>query len=378
MSEAVKDALFDDLPAANAPPVPIVPDERLVQLGKHLPKTIRLGTFSWSFPGWRGIVYGPSSGEQRLAREGIGPYAAYPIFRTVSVERNFYKPLSVNEFAHLADNVPNDFRFIVKAPRAVTDPYLRSTSGRPTKKNPRYLNADEALSSFIGPVDAGLGDKAGPLVFQFSPYPHPELRRTNARVAVLEEMTAFFSALAERIRKASLHPRILAVEFRNYELLTPRAMMMMKNLELRPVVGLHPAMPGLRRQIAALRFCDADKRVETASPGKFLEEGSGSNKSSAAEAAANDWRLAGPLVACWPFAAHRFFDTAQRNWSPFDGICAADPATRALLASLVHRAAKSQVESYLVAGNKAEGSAPLTIRAIAELVERMSRNDAGR
>lgn len=49
---------------------------------------IRLGTSSWSFPGWTGLVYAARKGkpesEQRLARLGLPAYAAHPLLRTVS------------------------------------------------------------------------------------------------------------------------------------------------------------------------------------------------------------------------------------------------------------------------------------------------------
>ena len=54
---------------------------------------------------------------------------------------------------------------------------------------------------------------------------------------------------------------------------------------------------------------------------------------------------------------------------------AADPATRALIASLIARAARSGVESYLVVNNKAEGCAPVTVRRIAEITDRILEED---
>ena len=38
---------------------------------------------SWSFPGWSGLVYDRASTETELARNGLGAYAAHPLFRSV-------------------------------------------------------------------------------------------------------------------------------------------------------------------------------------------------------------------------------------------------------------------------------------------------------
>lgn len=124
-------ALFDDAPLLDAPPAPAVVDSVLKATAKALPRSVRLGTSTWSFPGWRGIVYAPSTGERRLASEGLAAYSHYPIFRTVGLDRNFYRALSADAYAAFAGQVPEDFRFLVKAPREVTDPYLRTAAGRP-------------------------------------------------------------------------------------------------------------------------------------------------------------------------------------------------------------------------------------------------------
>ena len=83
---------------------------------------MRLGTSSWLFPGWTGLVFAPRSGrpapEQVLARHGLPAYAAHPLLRTVSLDRTFYAPLTPEEFAAYAAQVPATFRFVVKAPAA--------------------------------------------------------------------------------------------------------------------------------------------------------------------------------------------------------------------------------------------------------------------
>lgn len=344
------ETLFEGLSPEDGPVEPAPVEPELAELGRRLPRLVRLGCSSWNFPGWRGLVYGVHSGERRLASEGIAAYSSYPIFRTVGVDRNFYRPMRTEDFARLGAGVPEDFRFLIKAPRQATDPYVRSERGRPLRPNPDFLNVDWLLERFIGPVEAGLGDKAGPLVLQFSPWPREAIRAEVERLALIERFDAFFRALRART------DRLLAAEYRNYEWLTPRMMRVMRASGIRPVVGLHPSMPPLRRQILALRFYETGVRSEA--PG-------------------GDWRLTGPLVVRWSLAAHSFYDTLKTRWAPYDRIQAADPATRALLAALIERAAANGVEAYAVANNKAEGSAPLTMRAIAEGVVRLDEKRRG-
>ena len=93
-------------------------DEGLTRLGRQLPRSVHLGTSSWNFPGWRGLVWrnDPDSAcsESQLARHGLSAYVRHPLFRCVGIDRSFYQPLTVAEYARYADQVPNDFRFVVK------------------------------------------------------------------------------------------------------------------------------------------------------------------------------------------------------------------------------------------------------------------------
>ena len=187
--------LFDDAPPESAPVFPQPADSALKEMMRRLPSSIRLGTSSWNFPGWRGLVWSRGSGLEHLANDGLAAYSASPLFRTVGIDRNFYRPLSASAFAAFARQVPEDFRFLVKAPRDVTDPYLRNDRGIPTGPNPLFLNVHAAADRFLGPVRMGLGQKCGPLVFQFSPLPHSELRSTESRVALIEKIGAFLNAL---------------------------------------------------------------------------------------------------------------------------------------------------------------------------------------
>ena len=94
-------------------------DESLKALGQTLPASVHLGTSSWSFPGWVGLVYGSSYSDVQLARRGLAAYAAHPLLRTVGIDRTFYAPISESVFrsyAKQAREVAPGFRFLVKSP----------------------------------------------------------------------------------------------------------------------------------------------------------------------------------------------------------------------------------------------------------------------
>ena len=60
--------------------------DRLREIATRVPPTLRMGTSSWSFPGWRGIVYPGERTSTWLAREGLRYYARHPLLRTVGID----------------------------------------------------------------------------------------------------------------------------------------------------------------------------------------------------------------------------------------------------------------------------------------------------
>jgi uncharacterized protein YecE (DUF72 family) len=167
-------------------------------LAATCPPSVHLGTSSWSFAGWRGIVYGDSYGESQLSRQGLAAYAEHPVLRAVGLDRSFYQPLSEAEFARHAAQVPPHFRFVVKAPALITDAVRRAEGGLPASDNPSFLDAAIAAEQFVLPAVGGLGECAGPLVFQFSPLPRAMTQGAAAH-ALIERIGAFLAALPAQV-----------------------------------------------------------------------------------------------------------------------------------------------------------------------------------
>jgi uncharacterized protein YecE (DUF72 family) len=314
----------------SAPVEPATPDDDARLLAYALPARVHLGTSSWSFPGWTGLVYAPRDGrpesEQRLAREGLAAYAACPLFRTVSLDRTFYAPLTATDFARYAAQVPDLFRFVVKGPAAVTDPVLRrGGSGEPVRDNPSFLDAIAATTAFVQPATSGLGPKAGPLVFQFPPLGRrllADLPRLAARIA------AFLAAL----------PRgpLYAAEVRDPELATSAFARALADAGAVPCLAIHARMPPAAAQAAMFGLDRPDSTL--------------------------------PIIARWNLHAGRGYEDARADYFPFDQLVEEDEPSRAALAALAHSAATAGRDVFITINNKAEGSAPLSVRRLATAI----------
>ena len=309
---------------------PAAVEHPLRSLGESLPPRIHLGTSSWSFPGWAGLVYAAPSGrppsEQMLARHGLPAYAAHPLFRTVSLDRTFYAPLGEDVFARYAAQVPAGFRFVVKAPAAITDPVTRAPgSGAAAGENPTFLDAAAAAAAFVRPAVAGLGPKAGPLVFQFPPLG----RRLLADVPRLAARIAAMIALLPR-------GPLYAVEVRDPELACESLAMLLERAGAVPCLAVHARMPPVEEQ--------ADRLGLSGSAGGR------------------------PLVVRWNLHAGHDYSGAKAAYFPFDRLVEEDPTSRAALARLAHAAAAADRDVFITINNKAEGSAPWSVRKLAAAI----------
>ena len=311
---------------AALPVAPVPADDEALRLARALPGPVHLGTSSWSFPGWTGLVYAAREGrpesEQRLARTGLAAYAACVLFRTVSLDRTFYAPLSRDEFAGYAAQVPTGFRFVVKAPAAFTDPVIRTGTGRiPAGDNPSFLDAAAATAAFVRPAVDGLGTTAGPLVFQFPPL--GRLTRDPARVAA--RIAAFVAVL----------PRgpLYAVELRDPECITPATARVLADAGAVPCVAVHARMPAVAEQVQLLGGLPT-----------------------------------GPLVVRWNLHAGLAYEEAKGHYFPFDRLVDEDLPARGALAGLAAAVAARGDLVFITINNKAEGSAPLSVRALARMI----------
>jgi uncharacterized protein YecE (DUF72 family) len=307
------------------------PSAAVVALRAALPPMLRLGTSSWNYPGWIDSVWAQEYPETTLSKKGLRAYAQHPLLRTVSLDRAFYRPLDAGQYAAYAAQVPDDFRFVVKAPSVIADALIRSESGRGLELNPRFLDPALAVQACAEPACEGLGHKLGVLVFQLSPLPEACL---HDRLALLRRLAAMLQALREP--RAAAPDAIIAVEVRDAEWLGPDFVAVLRESSATYCLGLHAKMPPIAAQLPILRAL---------------------------------WP--GPLVCRWNL--HRRhgaygYEDAKRLYGAFDRIVDADPETRAALARVIRGTTGAGWPAYVTIGNKAEGSAPLTVVALAQAV----------
>jgi uncharacterized protein YecE (DUF72 family) len=306
-----------------------------------LPPEIRLGTSSWFFPGWRGLIYEGVHPQTALSKKGLAAYAQIPLLRTVSLDRTFYAPITTIEYARYASQVPDHFSFVVKVPALICDAVIRDEQGRGKVPNPHFLDASIAAREFVVPCIEGLGAKAGPLVFQVSPLPRSLVEEA---ATLVERLAAFFAALPAELGK---HRPLYALELRNSELLTPRLMKMLTGAGVRYCVGLHDRMPEVERQEAALLALDGD--------------------------------TPGDLVVRWNLHRGFLYQAAKQRYEPFDKLVDEDPETRGILARMAGAAFKAKRRVWITANNKAEGSAPLSLLKLAgEIAREISAGEKSR
>jgi uncharacterized protein YecE (DUF72 family) len=329
-----------DPPAARAPraraargggvaPQPV--DTGLTALAARLPSTVRFGTSTWSFPGWAGIVYGGDYDEAKLARDGLAAYARHPLLRAVGVDRSFYAPLNAPTLERMAAAVPGDFRFLMKAHAALTTPKSARRPAFLQGAPEAFLDADYATRVVVDPARRLLGEKLGVVLFQFSPLGERVLRH---RALLLERLGAFLAALPRGVT--------YACEWRDAAMLGPDYHATLAASGAVHGLCAHPRMPPVDEQ-------GVDPQAEDA-----VAAGSAT----------------GPLVIRWLLRRDRGYDEARAEYAPFDELCDPDPAVRGRIAALLSAAAAGGREAILIVNNKAEGSAPLSIAALAEQMVR--------
>lgn len=311
--------------ARGVQPCPPAPADEA--LAAALSPRIHLGTSTWSYPGWQGLVWAGRHSEATLSKSGLTAYAAHPLLRAVGIDRGFYRPLAASDFERHAQQVPAHFRFTVKAPSLVTDALLRSEDGRGQEPNPLFLDAETARRDFIEPAYEGLGNRIGALVFQLSPLTPALLGRMNE---ALDRLHALLLGLPKP------PAGVIAVEVRNPEWLCPDLVALLRDAGARYCVGLHPKLPPLAEQLPLLRAL---------------------------------WP--GPLVARWnlnrlhgPFG----YEVAEKRYGEFAEMLDPDPDTRAELARIIRGTAGAGQDVFVTISNHAEGSAPLSVRALARAI----------
>ncbi len=162
-------------------------------------KNIYLGSCSWKYPSWEGLVY-----SSRSPRNFLEEYAQK--YQTVEIDQWFWS-LGKSSYglpnralvSEYNEATPSGFRFTIKAPNAIT-----ATRAYREKIEPNQLFLQpEVCKRFLDRIEP-LASKLGLLMFQFE---YLNKDKMDSRKQFLENLDAFFSALPKGLP--------YAVEIRN-------------------------------------------------------------------------------------------------------------------------------------------------------------------
>lgn len=307
--------------APKPPPIP-EPDPELVRLAAGVPGHVHFGTSSWTFPGWKGLVYQRAYRNQKqFVRESLAEYARYPLFRTVGVDRSYYAPLTAEELREYRRQLPPAFPCCLKVWQDVATavfPRHPRYGDRAGMRNPGFLDPIVFAEQVVAPLQAEFADHVGALILEIPP--------TNGAAEARE-----IEAALDRFLAAYTGPFHIAVELRERRLLTGRYLSTLRAHGASHVLSYWSRMPPLRDQLGRAGVMPGPKLVV---------------------------RLLLP-------PGLRYDDT-KKAYDPFDRIVEPQPRMRDDVMRIVWEAGENGYPVFVLANNKAEGSSPLTIRALAE------------
>ena len=147
---------------------------------------IRTGTSGYSYKEWKGSFYP----EKLAATKMLGYYAER--LPTVEINNTFYRMPKKETVEAWASQVPDNFRFVLKATQRITH-----------KK--RLKDAGDELE-YVTRTARELGEKRGPMLFQLPPYLKKDLDRLRAFLDILpDDWRAAFEFRHESWRDDDVH-----------------------------------------------------------------------------------------------------------------------------------------------------------------------------
>ncbi|TFZ04858.1 DUF72 domain-containing protein [Ramlibacter rhizophilus] len=198
------------------PPRPQAPDDRVAATGRAY-----VGVSGWRYAPWRGHFYPPGLPQARELA-----YASNH-FSSIEINGSFYALQRPSSFETWARQTPPGFVFTVKGPRYVTHML-------------RLRNAEVAVANFLASGLFALGDKLGPILWQFPANMAWDAERFEAFFDLLPMDTEQAARLARR-RDQRMHGR---------ELLDPPVSLRLRHaIEVRHASFAQPAfIEALRRR----------------------------------------------------------------------------------------------------------------------------------
>lgn len=298
----------------------------LAEIPSQYRSSLKLGTCSWKFDSWKGIVY------QEDKKYGLGSYlqdyAKY--FNTVEIDQWFWSlfpqgtKLPDSETVKIySQSVPDDFVFTVKVPNSITLTHFYGkqpvkTQDFANKPNTHFLDIDlfHRFLELLEPMQTRLG----PLMFQFE---YLNKQKMPSCKAFLEQLEAFFAEAPSGFD--------YGVETRNTNYLRPDFFECLKRCKLGFVVLDGYYLPSVCEVAGRFDICTSDFSVI---------------------------RLHGPNRQ----------DIEGRTKGIWDRIVEEKNERLKATASIIKDNANKQTTTYVNVNNHYEGCAPLTIDRLLQLL----------
>ena len=118
---------------------------------KNSSGTIRVGIGGWVFPPWRGTFY-----PKGLRQADELAHASRQV-TAIEINGTFYRTQTSASFKKWRDETPDDFVFSLKGPRFLTH-------------RTELASAEPFMQRFFDSGFLELGEKLGPILWQFAPF----------------------------------------------------------------------------------------------------------------------------------------------------------------------------------------------------------------
>jgi uncharacterized protein YecE (DUF72 family) len=295
-------------------------------LARLAAQNILLGASSWKYEGWLGQVYTRERYVRRRAfsqkyfqEACLGEYAeTFPI---VCGDFSFYQFPSEAYWRRLFGSAPARLRYAFKAPEQITVktyPTHARYGARGGLDNPSFLDARLFQEAFLRPLEPYRAQVSA-LIFEFGTFAKKSCPEAGQFLAELDQ---FLAALPPDWR--------YSVEIRNPEYLGDEYFGCLRSRGVAHVFNAWTRTPELGTQL----------RI----PGAFTA----------------DFSVCRALLR-----RGRSYEQAVNLFSPYQKIQDPNPAGRQALRDLIAHARDNRQAAFIFVNNRFEGSAPLTIEAVA-------------
>lgn len=290
----------------------------LENLSKH---HLYLGTSSWKYEGWKGLVYLYSyPSEKKFNDESLREYAQqYP---TVGVDATYYTWPSTKAFEKYLEQTPSEFRFGLKATEKVTVfkyPKLPRYGKEAGTQNAHFLDAELFKAKFLEPL-LPFKERIGPIMLEFSHF-YPGMLKSGKE---------FVDRLDTFLKQINQHGNFqFAVEIRNANWLKKEYFECLVENRTAHVFNSWTKMPALGEQLELSQNYNFPCYVARLllNPGAVYQE-------------------------------------AVDSYSPYNKLHLNLSELRTATVRLLHKAKSIGVPAYIFVNNRFEGCAPKTIEAL--------------